>query len=291
MGGLALGVHQALGNRLEAVPSAGFPHGSATKGRKAAAPVDQHAAGENTQGGHPVTEGASTAPASSHPSARDLDVLSRQLGRPVRDVVEIPARCVCGNPLVAATSPRLSNGTPFPTTYYLTHPVITSAVSRLEAAGLMNRMNERLAADPELAARYRAAHDAYLVARAQIGERSGIGAVPEIDGISAGGMPTRVKCLHVLVGHSLAAGPGVNPLGDEAIDAISEWWTAERCYCDGAWDSGGEAPSKDLSRHGPQGLPDIVGRPAPVRRTQRHADSKHAEENTENTENTAEAAQ
>ncbi|MCF3139218.1 DUF501 domain-containing protein [Paenarthrobacter sp. AR 02] len=203
---------------------------------------------------------------SRQPSAHDLEVLSRQLGRPVRDVVEIPARCVCGNPLVAATAPRLSNGTPFPTTFYLTHPVITSAVSRLEAGGLMNRMNDRLTEDGELAESYRGAHEAYLQARNDIADRSGTGAVPEIDGISAGGMPTRVKCLHVLVGHSLAAGSGVNPLGDEALEAISEWWTKDRCYCDGAWDTAGEAPFRDLSRHGPQGLPDIVGRPAPVRK-------------------------
>ncbi|WP_423183989.1 DUF501 domain-containing protein [Arthrobacter sp. NyZ413] len=205
---------------------------------------------------------------SRKPTAHDLDVLSRQLGRPVRDVVEIPARCVCGNPLVAATAPRLSNGTPFPTTFYLTHPVITSAVSRLEAGGLMNYMNDRLAADESLAAAYRDAHDAYLRAREEIAARVGTGDVPEISGVSAGGMPTRVKCLHVLVGHSLAAGPGVNPLGDEAIEAIKEWWTVDRCYCEGAWDSAGQAPSKDLSRHGPQGLPDIVGRPAPVRKSQ-----------------------
>lgn len=216
----------------------------------------------------PVDENTATAPEeSSQPSAHDLEVLSRQLGRPVRDVVEIPARCVCGNPLVAATAPRLSSGTPFPTTFYLTHPVITSAVSRLEAAGLMNEMNDRLTADESLAAAYRSAHEAYLAARADIGARSGIGEVPEIDGVSAGGMPTRVKCLHVLVGHSLAAGHGVNPLGDEAIAAIAEWWTADRCYCDGAWDTDGEAPSRDLSRHGPQGLPEIVGRPAPVRKS------------------------
>ncbi|RDV10897.1 DUF501 domain-containing protein [Arthrobacter sp. RT-1] len=211
---------------------------------------------------------------SRQPSPHDLEVLSRQLGRPVRDVVEIPARCVCGNPLVAATAPRLSNGTPFPTTFYLTHPIITSAVSRLEAAGVMNDMNGQLTADAELAAAYRSAHDAYLAARDAIGQRSGIGAVPEIDGISAGGMPTRVKCLHVLVGHSLAAGPGVNPLGDEALLQIREWWTADKCYCDGAWDTTGEAPSRDLSRHGPQGLPDIVGRPAPVRKSANPAEAQ-----------------
>ena len=183
------------------------------------------------------------------PSQEDLETLSRQLGRPVRDVVEIGARCVCGNPLVATTAPRLGNGIPFPTTFYLTHPVITAAVSRLEAAGLMTRMTERLEQDAELAARYRAAHEHYLQMRDDIGERSGTGPVPEIAGVSAGGMLTRVKCLHVLVGHSLAAGRGVNPLGDEALDAIAEWWTPERCYCDGAWDTAGEAPSRDLSRH------------------------------------------
>lgn len=183
------------------------------------------------------------------PTPADLETLSRQLGRPVRDVVEIGARCICGNPLVATTAPRLSNGIPFPTTYYLTHPVITAAVSRLEAGGMMTEMTERLEQDPALAARYREAHEAYLQARAEIGERSGIGAVPEIDGVSAGGMPTRVKCLHVLVGHSLAAGRGVNPLGDEALDAIAEWWTQDECRCAGAWDTSGDAPNRDLSRH------------------------------------------
>ncbi|KHL02229.1 DUF501 domain-containing protein [Sinomonas humi] len=197
---------------------------------------------------------------------QDLEVISRQLGRPARDVVEVPARCVCGNPLVAATAPRLSNGTPFPTTFYLTHPVVTSAVSRLEAAGVMNEMNERLSAEPELAAAYRGAHEAYLAERGRVGERAGTGPVPEIDGVSAGGMPERVKCLHVLVGQSLAMGSGINVLGDEAIERIAEWWTPDRCYCSGAWDSESPAPSRDLSRHGPQGLPSMTGRAAPVRK-------------------------
>ncbi|WP_427016653.1 DUF501 domain-containing protein [Pseudarthrobacter sp. P1] len=196
-----------------------------------------------------MSTSASPATPGREPSQHDLDTLSRQLNRPVRDVVEIPARCVCGNPLVAATAPRLSNGIPFPTTYYLTHPVITAAVSRLEAAGMMNEMTERLGTDDALAAAYAGAHEAYLRARREIGERAGTGPVPEIDGISAGGMPTRVKCLHVLVGHALAAGPGVNPLGDEAIEAIGEWWTRERCYCAGAWDDTAPVPDKDLSRH------------------------------------------
>ena len=109
--------------------------------------VDETPAAVNPQRRPDTPDPARSAAESRRPSPRDLDVLSRQLGRPVRDVVEIPARCVCGNPLVAATSPRLSNGTPFPTTFYLTHPVITSAVSRLEAAGLMNEMNDRLGGD------------------------------------------------------------------------------------------------------------------------------------------------
>jgi len=183
------------------------------------------------------------------PTPADLDTLSRQLGRPARDVVEIGARCICGNPLVATTAPRLASGIPFPTTFYLTHPVITSAVSRLEAAGVMAEMTGRLGHDEELAAAYLAAHHDYLAARQDIGARTGVGPVPEIDGVSAGGMPSRVKCLHVLVGHSLAAGPGVNPLGDEAIAGIAEWWSADTCHCGGAWDTEAPVPDRDRSRH------------------------------------------
>ena len=85
--------------------------------------------------------------------------------------------------------------------------------ARWSRPGMMREMTERLGADPELAAAYRRAHEAYVAAR----ERLGV--VPEIAGVSAGGMPDRVKCLHVLVAHALAAGPGVNPLGDEALAA------------------------------------------------------------------------
>lgn len=153
----------------------------------------------------------------------DLAVLREQLGRPARGVVGIAARCVCGNPTVAATAPRLADGTPFPTFYYLTHPGATAAMSALEASHVMRELNDELAADDELAAAYGRAHAAYLA------DRSGFGEVEEIDGISAGGMPTRVKCLHALAGHSLAAGPGVNPIGDRAL-AMSTW-SPDRCVC------------------------------------------------------------
>lgn len=156
---------------------------------------------------------------------RDLEVMTEQLGRQPRGVVEVAARCVCGRPIVARTSPRLPDGTPFPTTYYLTHPGAVSAVSTLEASGAMAEMTDRLAADPDLAAAYRAAHEDYLAARQELGD------VPEIAGISAGGMPGRVKCLHVLVGHSLARGAGINPLGDEALDRIADAWRPDRCTC------------------------------------------------------------
>lgn len=169
------------------------------------------------------------------PTEQDIRVLSAQLGRKVRDVVEIPARCVCGNPLVAATAPRLSNGTPFPTVFYLAHPVITAAASRLEAGGLMYEMTDSLAEDAELAAAYAAAHENYLAERERIRLISGTDEVPEIDGISAGGMPTRVKCLHAVIGHTLSVGRGVTPMGDRGLDAIAEWWTPEACSCDPTW--------------------------------------------------------
>lgn len=148
-------------------------------------------------------------------SAKDLTAVQAQLGRPPRAARAIAHRCGCGLPDVVETAPRLEDGTPFPTLYYMTCPRLRSAIGRLEAAGLMREMTQRLASDPVLAERYQAAHEAYLARRDEI--------EPLGTTVTAGGMPTRVKCLHVLVAHSLAAGSGVNPLGDEALAILEDW--------------------------------------------------------------------
>jgi uncharacterized protein len=143
----------------------------------------------------------------------DLEAIARQLGREPRGVLEIAYRCPNGEPGVVKTAPKLPDGTPFPTLYYLTHPLLTAAASRLETTGLMREMSERLGDDAELAAAYRRAHEAYLAERDAI--------EPLGTEFSAGGMPDRVKCLHVLIAHSLAKGQGVNPFGDEALALLA----------------------------------------------------------------------
>ncbi len=157
-------------------------------------------------------------------SRQDLEAIENQLGRTPRDVHAIAYRCPCGKPGVVETNPRLTDGTPFPTFFYATCTRLTAAISTLETTGLMGDMNDRLATDPELAGTYAAAHDDYLAARAVLGID-----VPEITEISAGGMPDRVKCLHSLIAHSLAAGPDVNPLGDEALAKLPKWWIGNPC--------------------------------------------------------------
>jgi uncharacterized protein len=156
-------------------------------------------------------------------SRTDEQVVAAQLGRAPRDSVGVAHRCPCGNPDVIETAPRLRDGSPFPTLYYLTCPRATSAVGTLEASGLMTEMTARLHVDGELARAHRAAHEAYLA------DRDRLSPVPEIAQVSAGGMPDRVKCLHVLVAHALAAGPGVNPLGDEALSRLPDWWELGPC--------------------------------------------------------------
>lgn len=157
------------------------------------------------------------------PDPADVAAVSAQLGRPARGMIGVGHRCPCGLPDVAVTAPRLEDGTPFPTTFYLTCPRACSAVGTLEAGGLMREMTERLAGDPGLAEQYLAAHQDYLRRRAALDD------VPEIAGVSAGGMPERVKCLHGLVGHALAVGPGVNPFGDEALARLPDWWSDGPC--------------------------------------------------------------
>ena len=153
----------------------------------------------------------------------DIDAVHRQLGREPRGLRAVAHRCSCGDPDVVETEPRLPDGTPFPTLYYLTCPRATGLIGTLEADGVMRAMQDRIGVDPALAADYERAHDDYLA------RREAIARVDEIAGISAGGMPSRVKCLHVLVGHALAAGPGVNPFGDEALALLPDWGASGRC--------------------------------------------------------------
>lgn len=143
------------------------------------------------------------------PNEQDLEIIAKQLGREPRGVLEVAYRTPDGLPAVVKTAPRLPDGTPFPTLYYLTDPRLTAEASRQESAGVMRDMTERLATDPELAAAYRRAHESYLAERNEI-ESLGTD-------FTGGGMPDRVKCLHVLIAHSLAKGPGLNPFGDEAV--------------------------------------------------------------------------
>ncbi len=151
----------------------------------------------------------------------DLAAVHAQLKREPRGVREVAHRCPCGNPTVISTAPRLPDGTPFPTLYYLTCPRVSAAASTQESDGVMREMTERLTEDSELAAAYRVAHESYLAERDAI-ESLGTD-------VSAGGMPDRVKCLHVLIAHALAKGPGVNPLGDEALATVGQWWCKGPC--------------------------------------------------------------
>jgi uncharacterized protein len=149
----------------------------------------------------------------------DCAAFTRELGRPPRGILAVAYRCAHGVPAVVLTAPRLEDGTPFPTMYYLCCKELNAAVSRMESAGVMREMTDRLAVDPDLAHRYRLAHESYRASRNALGDL-GIA-------VTAGGMPDRVKCLHVLVAHSLAVGRGVNPLGDEAVDSLGEYFRGE----------------------------------------------------------------
>ncbi|WP_291314175.1 DUF501 domain-containing protein [Corynebacterium sp. UBA2622] len=142
-------------------------------------------------------------------SQEDLDTVTQQLGRTPRGVLAIAYRTPDGQPAVVTTAPKLDDGTPFPTLYYLTDPRLTAEASRLEVAQVMKWMESRLATDTDLAADYRAAHEHYLATRNAIEDLG--------TDFSGGGMPERVKCLHMLIAYALAEGPGHFRLGTEAV--------------------------------------------------------------------------
>jgi uncharacterized protein len=160
-------------------------------------------------------------------SQADAAAVMLQLGRRPRGVLAVAHRCPCGLPDVVETAPRLPDGAPFPTLFYLTCPRAAAAVGRLEASGLMRQMTERIASDPALQQVCLAAHRDYLARRDEAARVAGVEPLPA-GTPTAGGMPGRVKCLHALAAHELAV-PGVNPLGREAVQAAAPWWSAGPC--------------------------------------------------------------
>jgi uncharacterized protein len=147
-----------------------------------------------------TTGWAASLPEAS-PAERRL--VEAQLGREARGPLAVAARCRYGLPAVVRTSPRLPDGTPFPTLYWLTCPAARVAVGRLEAAGWNAALSGRVATDPELAGAHAQAHAAYLA------QRDALGRLPGDPGV--GGLPGRVKCLHVLYAHEVAT--GCDPVG------------------------------------------------------------------------------
>lgn len=150
---------------------------------------------------------AAAAPAMDEP---ERAVVSQQLGRPARGDNAVVHRCVYGLPTVVRVAPRLPDGTPFPTVFWLSCPLARRHVGRLEADGGMTVVNQLLERERPFAAAYQQAHERYVAFRDELGGR-----LPGDPG--AGGMPDHVKCLHVHEAHHLAT-------GDNVVGA----WTHER---------------------------------------------------------------
>lgn len=205
--------------------------GADPAGQRGTVPAGTVPAGTHPSGTHPSGTGVAEAGAAGQRGTgvaeADVAAVTIQLGRPPRGVLSVAHRCPCGLPDVVQTAPRLPDGTPFPTLYYLTCPRATAAMSRLEAAGLMRDMTRRLAEDPGLMQAQVSAHRDYLARRDAAASAAGLQLLPP-GAASAGGMPDRVKCLHALAAHELAV-DGANTLGREAVQAAGSWWAAGRC--------------------------------------------------------------
>jgi hypothetical protein len=149
----------------------------------------------------------------------DRSAVLLQLGREPRGGWRVARRCACGLPQVIETDPRLGDGTPFPTLWWLTCRSLCSAVGRLEGSGWMAGVNRGLASDPERRAELGRAVERYVEARDAREVLPGKG--------HPGGGPERVKCLHAHVAQQLAGSE--NPVGRATLEELG--WTdpAEPC--------------------------------------------------------------
>ena len=159
----------------------------------------------------------------------DRRVIEVQIGRPIRAASEVVARCHLGLPVVVRVPPLLDDGTPFPTLYWLTCPLATTRVGRLEGAGGVKRMERRMAVDADFASRLDAANASYEAERDSYLPED---VTPRPSG-GVGGTHAGVKCLHAHYAHTRAGAD--NPVGDLVRDWIEPLDCAEPCVADGSW--------------------------------------------------------
>ena len=159
----------------------------------------------------------------------DRAVVERQLGRPPRAFRSVALRCPYGRPAVTEQNPYDAAGRPFPTTYYLTCSHLVAAVSRLEAAGGVERWSRRVAGDPELAAALERATDEQRRLRRELAAgRTGDDDGSSLDlGIAGSARPAQLKCLHAHVAFALAR-PG-HRLGEGVLAELEPLWPGEGC--------------------------------------------------------------
>ncbi len=159
----------------------------------------------------------------------DLAVVERQLGRPPRAFLRVAVRCPWGRPAVTEQRPYDDTGEPFPTTYYLTCPHLVQAVSRLEAAGGVERWSAEAERDPALRASLaRATEEQRAVRRELAAGRRGRDGGASLDlGIGASASPHRLKCLHAHAAYALAR-PGY-VLGERIVGELGQLWPEDAC--------------------------------------------------------------
>ncbi|HET7856178.1 MAG TPA: DUF501 domain-containing protein [Gaiellaceae bacterium] len=159
----------------------------------------------------------------------DRAVVERQLGRPPRAFRRVVVRCPFGRPAVTEQSPYDDAGEPFPTTYYLTCPYLVAAVSRLEAAGGVERWTEAAESNPDLAESLRRATDEQRATRRRLaGSEMGRDEGRSLElGIGGASRPERLKCLHAHVAFALAH-PGYE-LGERILAETVPLWPDQCC--------------------------------------------------------------
>jgi hypothetical protein len=159
----------------------------------------------------------------------DQELVERQLGRRPRAFRRVVVRCPFGAPAVTEQSAYDEAGEPFPTTYYVTCRHLIAAISRLEAAGGVERWSEAAKQDPALAeslARATAEQQRLRKELANNDPGPDKGASLEL-GIGGARNPQQLKCLHAHAAFALAH-PGYE-LGERILAEIDPLWPETCC--------------------------------------------------------------
>ena len=156
--------------------------------------------------------------------SKNKKIVETQLNRSLRSKVDVVASCHFNLPAVIKVPSNLDDGTPFPTSYWLTCPMYNKKVGSLESQGLIKELDKQLNENKDLNQQWAERQKSYEEERNRENKNKE-NLINPTGGV--GGAKESIKCLHSHLADELATQKNI--IGKIVLESVGSFNCEEPC--------------------------------------------------------------